>query len=102
METTYTKTDPNHSSQHSLLDYHFTSTTTSTAAAKGMEKVFLLDLTALRIYIRVACESGGIGRRAGFRFLCPLGCGGSTPPFRIRFFPLETVPGSWGTTAQHL
>ncbi len=24
--------------------------------------------------------SGGIGRRAGFRFLCPKGCGGSSPP----------------------
>src|SRR5438034_9915306 len=24
--------------------------------------------------------SGGIGRRAGFRFLCPKGRGGSTPP----------------------
>jgi hypothetical protein len=24
--------------------------------------------------------SGGIGRRAGFRFLCPQGCGGSSPP----------------------
>ena len=26
--------------------------------------------------------SGGIGRRAGFRFLCPKGRGGSTPPSR--------------------
>jgi hypothetical protein len=26
--------------------------------------------------------SGGIGRRAGFRFLCPKGCGGSSPPSR--------------------
>src|SRR5215213_5509579 len=24
--------------------------------------------------------SGGIGRRAGFRCLCPKGCGGSSPP----------------------
>src|ERR1700720_2722638 len=29
---------------------------------------------------RVARASGGIGRRAGFRFLCPKGCGGSSPP----------------------
>src|SRR6202051_3352182 len=28
----------------------------------------------------VARASGGIGRRAGFRFLCPKGCGGSSPP----------------------
>ncbi len=26
--------------------------------------------------------SGGIGRRAGFRCLCPKGCGGSSPPSR--------------------
>ena len=39
-------------------------------------------------------ESGGIGRRAGFRCLCPQGCGGSSPPFRtvpnhpvLWFFP---------------
>src|SRR6266498_1848800 len=30
----------------------------------------------------VARASGGIGRRAGFRFLCPQGRGGSTPPSR--------------------
>jgi hypothetical protein len=29
---------------------------------------------------RTARASGGIGRRAGFRFLCPKGRGGSTPP----------------------
>src|ERR1700735_3653913 len=28
----------------------------------------------------VTRASGGIGRRAGFRFLCPKGCGGSSPP----------------------
>src|SRR6188768_3286436 len=28
--------------------------------------------------------SGGIGRRAGFRFLCPRGRGGSTPPSPTR------------------
>ena len=28
--------------------------------------------------------SGGIGRRAGFRFLCPQGRGGSSPPSRTR------------------
>src|SRR6201999_1769531 len=27
---------------------------------------------------------GGIGRRAGFRFLCPQGRGGSSPPSRTR------------------
>jgi hypothetical protein len=33
---------------------------------------------------RVARASGGIGRRAGFRFLCPKGCGGSSPPSPTR------------------
>ena len=27
-------------------------------------------------------ESGGTGRRAGFRIRWPKGCGGSNPPFR--------------------
>ena len=31
---------------------------------------------------RLVCESGGIGRRARFRILCPQGRGGSSPPFR--------------------
>ena len=31
-------------------------------------------------------ESGGIGRRAGFRFLWANACGGSTPPFRTNHF----------------
>src|SRR6478752_5658187 len=37
--------------------------------------------------------SGGIGRRAGFRFLCPQGRGGSSPPsptpFDLRFYVRE-------------
>src|ERR1700735_4347623 len=32
----------------------------------------------------VTRASGGIGRRAGFRFLCPRGCGGSSPPSPTR------------------
>ena len=34
------------------------------------------------MHLPLTCESGGIGRRARFRFLCPQGCGGSSPPFR--------------------
>ena len=41
-----------------------------------------LDETLTEPYKTASRESGGIGRRAGFRFLCPSGCGGSTPPFR--------------------
>ena len=37
------------------------------------------------------CESGGIGRRAGFRFQCPLGRGGSTPPFRTSEWGGEVI-----------
>src|SRR5581483_2873408 len=33
----------------------------------------------------VTRASGGIGRRAGFRFLCPQGRGGSSPPSPTRF-----------------
>jgi len=32
------------------------------------------------IVVGIARASGGIGRRAGFRFLCPQGRGGSSPP----------------------
>src|SRR3954467_12176362 len=40
--------------------------------------------------------SGGIGRRAGFRFLCPKGRGGSTPPSPTRgcFVEGGEKPGS--------
>lgn len=37
------------------------------------------------------CAGGGIGRRAGFRFQCPQGRGGSTPPSRTRRNPLKRV-----------
>jgi hypothetical protein len=37
--------------------------------------------------------SGGIGRRAGFRFLCPKGCGGSSPPSPT------TLPSGLGSTS---
>jgi hypothetical protein len=33
------------------------------------------------------CAGGGIGRRAGFRFQCPKGRGGSTPPSRTEDEP---------------
>jgi hypothetical protein len=37
---------------------------------------------AERCSVRQARASGGIGRRARFRSVCPEGCGGSTPPSR--------------------
>ena len=39
------------------------------------------------------CAGGGIGRRAGFRFQCPKGRGGSTPPSRTQR-DTERVPVS--------
>ena len=38
--------------------------------------------------------SGGIGRRAGFRFLCPRGRGGSTPPSPTPR-SVRSVPPTW-------
>ena len=47
--------------------------------------------------------SGGIGRRGGFRCLCPKGCGGSSPPSptglcrssRTRRLQTRLLPGAW-------
>lgn len=53
------------------------------------------------------CAGGGIGRRAGFRFQCPKGRGGSTPPSRTerervspgdenhREGPVSRCPEAW-------
>lgn len=38
------------------------------------------------------CAGGGIGRRAGFRFQCPQGRGGSTPPSRTAGSPAGLGP----------
>lgn len=38
------------------------------------------------------CAGGGIGRRAGFRFQCPKGRGGSTPPSRTAESPSGPRP----------
>lgn len=38
------------------------------------------------------CAGGGIGRRAGFRFQCPKGRGGSTPPSRTDETPGPGFP----------
>ena len=35
--------------------------------------------------------SGGIGRRARFRSVCPKGCGGSTPPSRTHVMSRDIV-----------
>ncbi len=43
------------------------------------------------------CAGGGIGRRAGFRFQCPQGRGGSTPPSRTSWKPLRSR--TWGAFA---
>src|SRR6185437_10557059 len=37
-------------------------------------------IPAPSVNVQARRASGGIGRRAGFRFLCPKGCGGSSPP----------------------
>ena len=48
-----------------------------------------------------ACESGGSGRRARFRILCPQGRGGSSPPFRTNsLICLPRSTSAWGLLAR--
>ena len=42
--------------------------------------------------IRVTCRSGGIGRRAWFRSMCPQGRGGSSPFFGTRHTTKSLIP----------
>ena len=48
-----------------------------------------------------ACESGGSGRRARFRILCPQGRGGSSPPFRTNsLINHHPSTSAWGLLAR--
>ena len=48
----------------------------------GTKKRQAMDMLTLCDHVTARCESGGTGRRAGFRIRWPQGLGGSSPPFR--------------------
>ena len=69
-----------------LLEPHGSPDPTGRSSVKGRQRAWFpggganlaeVPSTTLGRFPRA---SGGIGRRAGFRFLCPKGCGGSSPP----------------------